>query len=309
MRILGYIHSYNDAIAKSLEGLLRQTHPLDQILVIDNGSTSPLPEPTLSNKVTVIRLPENLGTSGAVKKGLEYALEYKYDWIWVLDADGVARDDALEKLVGLYDSLELKSQREVGLLCSAQILVPTKQFLFGRCMTPSGPRTPRIKPDCPYVECDANIWSGALFKLEAVRKVGMPRCAGSHYWSDFNLDYGDFEFTYRIRRAGYKSIVHLSSIVEQAVGNAKPIEIFGRPIVSTNHPAGRRYLMFRNLLYFWLYLYPKPQPLGFGLWFSYRFGITILKILLMEDNRARKMAACFQGALDGLRKRLDHAHA
>src|SRR5688500_4559649 len=101
MKILGSIHTYNEQIVGPLGGLLRQTHPVDGILVIDNASTAVLPKFASSNKVTLVRNPENLGVSGAVIKGIQYALEHDYDWIWVFDADGTPHDDALEKLMDL----------------------------------------------------------------------------------------------------------------------------------------------------------------------------------------------------------------
>jgi GT2 family glycosyltransferase len=137
----------------------------------------------------------------------------------------------------------------------------------------------------------------------------MPRSGRAGHWEDLSHDYGDFEFTYRIRQAGYRILIHRSSIVDQSVGDAKYFEILGWHVVSTNHPAARRYLYFRNLFYFWLYLYPKRQPLGFSIWILYRISITLLKILLLENNQGSKIAACFRGALDGARKRVNRAYA
>jgi glycosyltransferase involved in cell wall biosynthesis len=41
VRIVGHIHTFNDeeVIDRSLHALLRQTCPVDEIILVDNGST------------------------------------------------------------------------------------------------------------------------------------------------------------------------------------------------------------------------------------------------------------------------------
>ena len=308
MRILGYIGTYNEAIDLPLGALQRQTCPLDEILVVDNASSRGSPRGPLPAQVTLIRNRENLGPSGAIETGLQYAMEHNYDWIWIFDADSAPHDDALEKLVSLYGSLEPNAQRQIGILGCSKILVPSGQVFLGRLLTPGGPRKPKIVPGRPYCECDVTIWSGSLFKIDAVREVGMPRHGRNGYWEDLGHDYGDVEFSHRIRRAGYRVLIHRESLVDQLVGESKEMEILGLKLLSTNHPPGRRYLYFRNLLYFWLYLYPRRRPIRFTLWFSYRFSVTLLKILIMEDDQTSKMAASFRGVWHGIRKKMDQVY-
>ena len=101
MRVLAHIHTFNDAdiIDRTIAAVLLQTRPVNAILVVDNASTDgTLERPSLKH-ATVVRHPENLGTSGAVASGFRFALERDYDWIWILDADSLVRPDALEKLL------------------------------------------------------------------------------------------------------------------------------------------------------------------------------------------------------------------
>ena len=104
MRVLAHIHTFNDAdiIDRTIAAVRRQTRPVDDILVVDNASTDgTLEQPSLKH-VTVLRHPENRGTSGAIESGFRFALERDYDWIWIFDADSVPEPDALEKLLDLY---------------------------------------------------------------------------------------------------------------------------------------------------------------------------------------------------------------
>jgi rhamnopyranosyl-N-acetylglucosaminyl-diphospho-decaprenol beta-1,3/1,4-galactofuranosyltransferase len=103
MKVLAYIHTFNDAdvIEKTIAALLRQTRAVDEILVVDNASTDGTLDQSCLQHATVVRHPQNVGTSGAVGTGMRYALEHGLDWIWIFDPDGLPEPDALEKLLDL----------------------------------------------------------------------------------------------------------------------------------------------------------------------------------------------------------------
>ena len=128
MRILGHIHTFNDenVIEQCLGAMLAQTRPPDAILIVDNGSTDATLERDFPPTVTVIRNGRNLGTSGAVHIGLKYAMENGFDWACILDADCAPRPDALEKLVGLWESLPPDVQAKTWRLSSLPMELPEK---------------------------------------------------------------------------------------------------------------------------------------------------------------------------------------
>jgi GT2 family glycosyltransferase len=306
VRILGYIGTYNEGVDRVLQCLLDQTYPVSEILIVDNASEKPVIPKALPRRTTVLRTPVNIGPNSAVRAGLRYALEHDYDWMWLLESDGAPHKDALEKLIALHESFSSKEKDQVGILCCSQLLLPSNKLFQGRRLTPGGPRLPKIDPNLPYCEVDSLLWNGALFKLAAVRAVGLPRCGKASAWEDLSYDFGDTEFTYRIRAAGYKLLTHRFSLVDQCVGRSTQMWILGRQLITTNHPPGRRYLFFRNLVYFWLYIYPKRNWVMFGTWFTYRLCARIAGIVLMEDSAGPKILACFKGVWHGIRKRLDY---
>src|ERR1041385_872861 len=118
MRVLAHIHTFNDAdiIDRTIEAMLRQTRPVDGILLVDNASTDGTLEQPSVKHATVLRHTENTGTSGTVYSGLQFALAHNYDWIWVFDADSLPEPDALEKLLGLYAEWPLDQQEETAFL-------------------------------------------------------------------------------------------------------------------------------------------------------------------------------------------------
>ena len=307
MRILVHVHTWNDTdvIGVALAAILRQTRAAEAILIVDNGSTDGTADLAYPAIVTVVRHQLNLGTSGAVKTGLEYALTHGYDWIWVLDADSVPRPDALELLSGLVEADGPEEGRDVGVVCASHNLVKLGQMLRGRLLTPGGPRLPRLAEDRNTVDCDSVIWSGALINLAVVERVGLPRAGRLGCWEDLSLDYGDTEYTYRIHRAGYKILVHRDSIIDHPIGRGLQGRILGWDFHTTNHSAFRRYLYFRNLVFFWLRLYHRRNWPMLLVWFGYRLSMILAGIVFLERERGPKLKACLLGIRDGLRGRLD----
>jgi rhamnosyltransferase len=306
LRILIQIHTWNDAdvIGAALDAILHQTLSVEEILLVDNGSTDGTADREYP-KVTVIRHPVNLGTSGSVKTGLQYARAHGYDWMWVLDADSVPRPDALELLFQLAETSGQGEKSDIGVVCSSHDLTKLGQMLRGRLLTPGGPRLPKTPKDRNYVVCDSVIWSGALINLTVVERVGLPRAGTAGCWQDLSLDYGDTEYTYRIHRAGYRILVHCDSIIDHPIGRGLHARILGCDLYSTNHPAFRRYLYFRNLVFFWLRIYHRRNWPMLLVWFGYRLCIILAGIILLEGGRRAKLTACWLGIRDGLRGRLD----
>lgn len=305
MKILVSIACWNapDIVRMAIDAVRNQTVTVDEILVVDNGSNEPLQTP--ADTVTLVRNPLNLGISGAVITGFEHARTHGYDWIWLLDADSNPPPDTLERLIELLRQTRSDQNRNIAIVSPSHNLINLGQLLRGRLLTPGGPRVPRTREDKNYIACDSVIWCGALINLDAVASVGMPRAGTRGCWEDLSIDYGDIEYTHRIHKAGYQILVHRDTIIEHRLGNALRRRILGRDFHTSNHSAFRRYLYFRNLVYFWLRLYPRRNWPLLLIWFSFRFSVVLAGIVFLERQRRSKLQACLVGIRDGLLGRLD----
>jgi len=280
--------------------------PLEEILIVDNGSKDGTPEENFGPSVNMICHLRNLGTSGSAATAFEYGLSHHYDWVFVLDSDSIPRPDTLKVLIDFYEGFTAKQQAEIGMLSCLSIDCGTKKNYPGLVFTPSGPKLALLSQNLPYYECDGIAWTGSLFKLEAVKKVGLPRFGMQGGWDDFGLDWGDLEYGNRLKSAGYKIIVHQKSIMDHNIGKLTRHTFLGKTVYSSHHSKERRYLYFRNMVYFWLYIYSNKKS-----WWGVRYFLvsTMIKqtiqFFLTETHPFLKTYAIWKGTWDGLRKKIN----
>ena len=100
-KVIAVVVTYNRQalLAQCISALRKQTRKVDNILVINNGSTDQT-ETWLSNQPDIdLITQENLGGAGGFYTGIKTAFEQSYTWLWLMDDDGLPKEDALEKLL------------------------------------------------------------------------------------------------------------------------------------------------------------------------------------------------------------------
>ena len=299
MRVLAHVHTFNDAdvIDRAITALERQTRPVDGILVVDNASTDGTTErPSLKN-ASVLRHPENRGTSGAVHSGFRFALERNYDWIWVFDADSAPAPDALEKLLDLYASWPSGMQDQTAFIACLHHNVQDGIPQHGRIFSRRHFRQYRPAADERYYPCHVNIWSGCLYRLAAVRQIGLPN-------PDYVLDWGEGEYGYRVMRSGYKGFICRDAVLPHNIrgyAGRTPIEITRGATTFTicELPPIRCYYSCRNRLYFALYEFADGRA-----WQVLNATLSALNLMLGFLVRPRtcreQIAACVRGIWHGV---------
>src|SRR3954453_20933449 len=111
--VTGVVVSYADpdATSRAVGSLSRQTHPLEEILVVDNSPSGDLPE--LGDDVRVLRPGVNLGYAPGCNLA---ASEARGDWLFFCNPDAIANERCVEKL--------LEAVREPTAVVGAQVLLP-----------------------------------------------------------------------------------------------------------------------------------------------------------------------------------------
>jgi rhamnopyranosyl-N-acetylglucosaminyl-diphospho-decaprenol beta-1,3/1,4-galactofuranosyltransferase len=264
MRVLAYVTTHNaaDVIDRTIDLLCRQTRPPDTILIVDNASTDGTPDRKFPERVRVVRNGANLGTSGGIPIGFRYAMEHGFDWMWILDDDSRPDAEALATLLDLYASWPTSLQEETAFVAclpvdpqsafSSVAASPEEgQRLHGVMFTPEGRAIVTPAPEQRYYQCHMmSIWSGSLFRLAAVRQIGLPN-------PDYFIDRGELEYAYRVMKAGYKGFIHQNAFVRHNVRGpsmlSKPVKVGPITLRLFDLAPYRCYYLCRNTLYFTLY--------------------------------------------------------
>ena len=290
--------SYNGAkeLPRHLDALLRLDRPLQEVIVVNNGSTDETAELLSCNypRVRVINLPENVGVGGGFSAGLSYAaITQKHDWIWLFDNDSIPREDAARMLEEAIASLEGCAD-DVGMFASVGVHSETRaryypEFWRDRFVKASGKDVTE-----PIWFADFAMSSGSLVRREIVECIGLPR-------SDFFMDGVDFEYCLRIRSRGYKIAVVNASELEHAMGSPRTTRFFGVSKIRGDHAPWRQYYLARNVAYVVWWLYPNRRAKYNTLVHLARHACAVL---LFDRKKFTSLLKILQGFHDGRRARL-----
>jgi GT2 family glycosyltransferase len=299
MRVLAHIHTFNDAdvIERVITALEHQTRRPDAIVIVDNGSTDATLDRTFPECVTVIRNSDNLGTSGAVRVGFAYALEHAFDWTWVFDADSVPEANVLEDLLGLFFGMSPSAQKKVCFL-ACRVAARMGQARHEPMMfTASGGIIATAEQGGGYSRCDCALWSGSLYRMAAVAKIGLPQ-------ADYVLDWGELEYGYRAQQLGFASFMVHNCVLHHDTGGisglAPRIGRFG-PIRFPLYELSpiRCYYQVRNSIYFWLYQFHRPR-LNRAVRNVVRSLAFTMTFAIQPFSHFRQLVACLRGLWHGL---------
>lgn len=173
-------------ICECLDSMLSQSRPIDEIWVIDDGSTDDTADRVRSygERVRYVRK-ENGGRASALNHGLEHATG---DWIWFFDDDDVAEPDALERMLAA-----LESDRAARFAYSSQII--GREGPGGELVRERVVKLPPVPPERMFVYALKQypfLTQGMLISRKAIDEVG-----------PFDLRYlrgQDYEFYMRLLR-------------------------------------------------------------------------------------------------------------
>ena len=308
MRILAHMHTMNDAavIEQLLEGLRRQTRPLDALMIVDNASTDATLDRAFPETVTIIRNSENQGTSGPVRMAFARALEHGFDWVWIFDADSVPEPDALEKLLAFFERLPPEKREQVCFLASLPLAVtgeikqPPISLEGARGMT-----LMPLESATGFAECDCLLWSGSLFRTAAIARIGLPS-------ADYVLDIAELEYGFRARQLGLTSYVVYNSVIYHNVGRDagaahRLIRLGPVNLRLFEISAARCYYSMRNSIYFWLYQ-SKPRRMSVVFRAIVRsLGFTA-GFVVRPFSHWPQLAACIRGIWDGLTSHMERRY-
>jgi len=286
-------------VAECVQAILNQSAFVSQVVVLDNASTDGTRDyfqehGLLENeRVDYVASNVNTGSAGGFHAGLERALLFETDWIWMIDNDAIPNPTALEALL----SEAAKSSSKLAAFCSYQLQ------LEGQPITYSLPKNVidafRFGFGCPYinvsledsdaVQVDWFPFVSALLPRTAVINEGLPMAELFYYGEDL-------EYSLRLRSAGFSAFLVPSSVVD----HDKPR--LGR---SEKIAGWRWYYLYRNTLYV---IRTQGHQVGFGRRIAALARMTIgaafriARELVAGDRETATLT--YRGVIDGYRGQL-----
>ncbi len=232
-------------LAQCVDALLAQARMPDHVLVVDNGSSTQLPDRVArSPRVRVLRLTKNEGPAAGFQAGIRAALDMGATHVWLMDDDG--RPEDAECLTGL---LAAAAREASAITCPLVRNVARRERLafpirqHGRTRFTAADLDP-----APVIEGFAHLFNGALIEAAAFARIGLPD-------RRLFMRGDEVEFLLRARRASLRIVTDtrvgfLHPACDQEVhpilGGAFYAMVPGEPV--------KRYCQFRNRGWiFWQY--------------------------------------------------------
>jgi rhamnosyltransferase len=245
-----------------------------KVLLIDNSEP---PVPWLSawnDKIQIIKNNVNKGIGEPLNIAAGIAIEEKFDWLLTMDQDSRFQPGSFEEL------------KKVALRSEVNIALVTPFHL-----TPDAP-APRFSE--PIKKIKLTMTSGNLLRLSAWKTAGP-------FDEKLFIDSVDHEYYLRLRKNGFTLLRANNSILLHPLGEIRYKKMLFLRLKTTNHSALRRYYITRNRLYVsFKYFFSD-------LWFFFREMKELVKsffvVLLMDDDKAKKIKMMFMGIFDFVRRR------
>jgi len=204
--VLNY-NNYTDT-HQCIESLLRSLYPIRKIILVDNGSRDGSIEQlqttySQNDKVHIITNKGNIGFAGGVNVGIQYALDFGADLIFLFNNDAVINQSCIEKLCSV-----MKEADHVGIAGPRVFYYkyPERIWQGGGYFNhvKSGivnPEKNKLEIDCFEKPREVTFLTGCamLITRQVFENIGL-------FDEDFFFYGEDVDFCLRARRAGFKLI-------------------------------------------------------------------------------------------------------
>jgi len=271
--VIAIIVTHNSDIERLKNNLSAIIKQVDDILIIDNGSTNVKDIQGLTELFScmITANKQNRGISRALNQGLEYATLHGFEYVLTLDQDSISSKGMVEELKkGFFKNDNIA------------IIGPEIQDLN---------KGEEIQPSDEFIYVSSLITSGSLCNVAKLKSVG-------GFDDRLFIDCVDFEICWRLRLNGYLIAKNKNVILKHSIGKRTKKRFIYRDVYVLNHNAIRAYYMARNRIYI-LKKYRSLQGVNlpkelFGLF--KRCG----GIVLYESDKYNKMISTIKGIRDGL---------
>jgi GT2 family glycosyltransferase len=170
-----------ELLARLLASLDAQTQPVDELLVVDNGSTDGAPELARTRGARVIAMGRNAGFAPAVNRGIR---EASHSLVAILNTDVELAPDYLQKLAAADAPFATGKLLDPAGMLDGTFDLTTRAATTWR----AGAGLPDAPPFDEAREITSAPWTAVLYRAEIFRKVGLLEESFESYLED--VDFG-----------------------------------------------------------------------------------------------------------------------
>ena len=235
----------------------------NRIVAVDNGLNN------VHSSVNYISMNGNKGIAAALNTGLTYLKNQGCDVALTLDDDSLFPVEDKDSILKLIDE-KIEEYGVLGLNFNVTTEIKTDEI-----------------EEVPYW-----LTSGNFVNLKAWESV-------NGYREELFVDYVDFDFCTRLRKADFKVGYLKDYSISHSIGNPLEFKIFGRTFHAMNHAPVRDYYRFRNARYL-----AHEDFKSFGRAYLRELFWELPKLLLIERNRKEKIKMIVHGIKDAKKGKL-----
>ncbi|HUG11949.1 MAG TPA: glycosyltransferase [Opitutaceae bacterium] len=268
---------------------------VDRLLVIDNSANpevqSQLTAVCAASGAQLVANRENCGLAAALNQAFALLAEEHFTWVVAFDQDSTPLPGFAAALIAAARGDPNVAVIGANWVDEGRPGFPSRHLRrhpgFPLCF-----QRPIAARDLDAITCV--ITSGSLFHLPTWRALG-------GFDQDLFLDLVDTDYCLRARRAGSDVRVSAGAPLLHRRGEKRAVRFLGRTWWPASMPPLRLRYLFRNrILLMRRHGGAVPHWVAFEMVYAAK---VILEILLLEDEKFAKLAACLRGTWDGLRGR------
>jgi rhamnopyranosyl-N-acetylglucosaminyl-diphospho-decaprenol beta-1,3/1,4-galactofuranosyltransferase len=278
-KVIAVVVTYNrqKLLSECISALRSQTRPVDQILVINNGSNDNTENWLQQQKDIEFITQANVGSGGGFNTGIKLAYEKGFDWIWLMDDDGYPKEDALEQLLE-NDSEELCLRN-----CAVINKKDKKSFVW---KTGNYKSIDEVKDS--IIKNFAHPFNGTLLHKKIIEKVGLPK-KELFIWGD------ETEYYYRIiNKHKIPFYTKTNSI------HYHPVSAYSFKNDWNYNNNWKMYYYVRNRFYILKSKHSNNAVLAFTMYMAFLFAFSGLILTFQKTHKFKKLSFILWPVKDAL---------
>lgn len=286
-----------EKLRKNIDSVLPQ---VDRVVLVDNGSKDiswideVYAQSIQNQKIHIIRNGKNLGIAAALNQGMDYLSPFE-DWVITLDQDSeicLQYSDSCTKLLNFYSSQKDGDSRlPIGMI-SPVIIDRNRKDQMDSLSKYSAADSSQNDTDPTFTELNRCITSGAFTSVQGWIDAGK-------FDEKMFIDLVDFDFSCRLKQAGYVIVRNENSFILHEVGNITMKGLRKKHVVYNHNPV-RKYYFARNYIYM-----TRKNPSLHWRTAIYRISEQFLDCIFFEKDKKNKLHALCKGVHDGLRMKIE----